>query len=107
MPLVFRLSVRVVISETAGTGKSLVVRRLSERLHDLHNNDVVTRYLREMGSDLPLCISVPVYGPAVNQSAIVDTLLPHLIAPDLPLSRIFHIDVHPSVGIFLDAVYKE
>ena len=92
---------RVVSSERAGSGKSLVVRRLSESLLEIANNCVVTSYLRDMGEDLPVCISVPIYGPTVDQCAVVESLLPHLIVPDLPLSRIFHLDVHPSVIIVL------
>ena len=75
----------------------MVVRRLSEKLLELTNNDTVMRYLRDMEADVPLCITVPIYGPAVDQSAVVESLLPHMIVPDLPLSRIFHFDVHPSV----------
>ena len=94
----YRLSVRVVSSERAGCGKSLMVRRLSESLVQLTmNNDNVLSYLKDMKPDVPLCISVPIYGPAVDQCSVVESLLPHMIVPDLPPSRIFHIDVHPSV----------
>ena len=99
--MLYRLSVRVVSSERAGSGKSLVVRRLSESLLELANNCVVTSYPRDMEADEPLCISVPIYGPAVDQCVVVESLLPHVILPDLPLSRIFHLDVHPSVIIAL------
>ena len=75
-----------------------MVRRLSENLLELPNNDVVMRYLKDMDADVPLCITVPIYGPAVDQCSVVESLLPRMIAPDLPLSRIFHLDVHPSVG---------
>ena len=98
---------RVVSSERAGCGKSLVVRRLSESLVQLGNNDEVLSYLRDMEADVPLCISVPIYGPAVDQCSVVESLLPHMIVPDLPLSRIFHLDVHPSVlNAFLDNMFK-
>ena len=100
----YRLSVRVVSSERAGCGKSLVVRRLSESLVQLGNNDGVLSYLRDMEADVPLCISVPIYGPAVDQCSVVESLLPHMIVPDLPLSRIFHLDVHPSV---LNAFFRQ
>ena len=99
--ILYRLSVRVVSSEKAGSGKSLVVRRLSESLLEIANNSIVTGYLRDMEADVPMCISVPIYGPTVDQCAVVESLLPHLIVPDLPLSRIFHLDVHPSVIIVL------
>ena len=90
----YRLAVRVLSSERAGAGKSLVVYRLSQSLHGLKNNETVMDYLR----DAPLCITVPIYGPFVHQYAIAESLLPHTIIPDLPLSRVFHLDVHPSVG---------
>ena len=100
----YRLSVRVVSSERAGCGKSLVVQRLRERLVQLGDNDAVLSYLRDGEADVPLCISVPIYGPAVDQCSVVESLLPHMIVPDLPLSRIFHLDVHPSV---LNAFFRQ
>lgn len=57
-------------------------------------------YLRDMNTDMPLCINVPIYGPIIHQSAVVESLLHHTVAPDLPVSRIFHFDVHPSVNFF-------
>ena len=75
-----------------------MVRRLSENVLKLPNNDVVMRYLKDLDEDVPLCITVPIYGPAVDQCSVVESLLPRMIAPDLPLSRLFHLDVQPSVG---------
>ena len=104
----YRLSVRVVSSERAGCGKTLVVRRLSESLVQLGVNDAVLSYLRDREADVPLCISVPIYGPAVDQCSVVESLLPYMVVPDLPISRIFHLDVHPSVlnAFFLDNMLK-
>jgi len=90
--------VRVVSSERAGAGKSLVVCRLSQSLAGLKNNETVMDYLRDMEADVQLCITVPIYGPFVHQYSIAESLLRHTIVPDLPLSRVFHLDVHPSVG---------
>ena len=92
---------RVLSSEGAGAGKSLVVCRLSQSLPGLRNNETVMNYLRDMEADEPLCITVPIYGPFLHQYAIAESLLPHMIIPDLPLSRVFHLDVHPSVGEYL------
>ena len=92
---------RVLSSEGAGAGKSLVVCRLNQSLPGLKNNETVMDYLRDMEADVPLCITVPIYGPFVHQDAIAESLLPHTIIPDLPLSRVFHLDVHPSVGDFV------
>lgn len=96
-----RLAVRVLSSKGAGAGKSLLVCRLSQSLPGLKNNETVIDYLRDMEADVPLCITVPIYGPFVHQDAIAESLLPHTIIPDLPLSRVFHLDVHPSVGEYL------
>ena len=98
IPFLYRLAVRVLSSERAGAGKSLVVCRLRDSLPGLKNNETVMDYLRDMEADVPLCITVPIYGPFVHQYTIAESLLPHTIVPDLPLSRVFHLDVHPSVG---------
>ena len=89
---------RVFSSERAGSGKTLAVQRLHQNVRQLTNNDVVIRCLEDTDTDVQLCIAIPIYGPAVNQCSVVKSFLPHMVAPDLPLSRIFHIDVHPSVG---------
>ena len=86
-------------SERAGSGKSLAVCRLSQRLSELQNNETVMD-LRGINIDVPLCINVPIYGPIIHQSAVVESLLHHTVAPDLPVSRVFHVDVHPSVNFF-------
>ncbi|XP_022783821.1 E3 ubiquitin-protein ligase rnf213-alpha-like [Stylophora pistillata] len=98
------LAVRVMSSERAGSGKSLAVCRLSQRLCGLQNNETVMDYLRDMDTDVPLCINVPIYGPNVHQSVVIESLVHHTIAPDLPISRIFHFDVHPSVRTGLDTL---
>ena len=53
-------------------------------------------YFEDKDTDVQL--TIPIYGPSVNQCSVVEAFLPHMVAPDLPLSRIFHLDVHPSVG---------
>ncbi|KAJ7355098.1 hypothetical protein OS493_027887, partial [Desmophyllum pertusum] len=93
------LAVRVLSSERAGSGKSLAVSRLSDK-----NNDAMKDYLEDMEADVPIYISVPIYGPLVDQCAIAQSLLPHIVLPDLPLSRIFHLDVHSSVTGGLDTL---
>ncbi|XP_067056125.1 E3 ubiquitin-protein ligase rnf213-alpha-like isoform X2 [Acropora muricata] len=99
-----KMSVRVFSSERAGSGKTLAVHRLNQNLRQLRNNDVVIRYSEGKETDLPLCIAIPIYGPAVNHCSVVESFLPHMVPPDQPLSRIFHIDVHPSVTNDLDTL---
>ncbi|KAK2555497.1 E3 ubiquitin-protein ligase rnf213-alpha [Acropora cervicornis] len=99
-----KVSVRVFSSERAGSGKTLAVHRLHQNVRQLTNNDVVIRYLDDTDTDVQLCIAIPIYGPEVKQSSVVESFLPHMVAPDLPLSRIFHLDVHPSVTSGLDTL---
>ena len=87
------LSVRVVQSSRAGMGKSLIVKHLAERLARLPNN----KKLRE-GLVLSLCPTIPVHGIAVNGDRVTRTLLTHAVKKDIPVSRIFHLDVSQSVS---------
>ena len=87
---------RVFSSERAGSGKTLAVHRLNQNLRQLPNNDVVIPHFEDKDTDVQL--TIPIYGPSVNQCSVVEAFLPHMFAPDLPLSRMFHLDVHPSVG---------
>ena len=95
----FRMSVRFIVSERSGCGKGLMVRRLSQPLESFLNNDIVTRQLKALGRDSPLCITVPIHGKMVDKSAVVEALNPHAVLPNIPLSRIYHQDIYPSVGI--------
>lgn len=88
------MSVRVVFSERAGSGKSLVVRRLCEKLLELQRSALETDDSLEAVENL--CVRIPVYGSVVDQCAVTESLL-HMTRPDWPFSRIFHLDVHPSV----------
>ena len=93
------MSVRVVSSDRSGCGKSLVVRRLSQQLEVFLNNDIVSRDLRTLDAEKPLCVTVPIHGKTVDQSAVVEALIPHALTANVPLSRIFHLDISPSVGV--------
>ena len=98
LDLFFRMSVRFIVSERSGCGKGLMVRRLSQPLESFLNNEIVTRQLKALGRDSPLCITVPIHGKMVDKSAVVEALNPHAVLPNIPLSRIFHLDISPSVG---------
>ena len=93
----FRLSVRVVSSQRGGLGKTLFVRRLTEQLPNLVNNDMVMTNLRRKDSKTFLHVTVPLHGNSTDSSMLVDALLPHAVKANVPLSRIFHLDVSPSV----------
>ena len=96
MFIFFRLSVRVVSSHRGGLGKTLFVRRLTEQLPNL-NNDMVMENLRRQVSKTFLHVTVPLHGNSIDPSMLVDALLPHAVKANVPLSRIFHLDVSPSV----------
>ena len=97
MLIFFRLSVRVVSSHRGGLGKTLFVHRLREQLPNLVNNDMVMTNLRRQGSKTFLHVTVPLHGNSTDSSMLVDALLPHAVKANVPLSRIFHLDVSPSV----------
>ena len=92
-----RLSVRVVSSHRGGLGKTLFVRRLTEQLPNLVNNDMVLTNLRRKDSKTFLHVTVPLHGNSTDSSMLVDALLPNAVKANVPLSRIFHLDVSPSV----------
>ena len=91
--LVLRLCVRVVTSKRGGLGKTLYVRRLTDQLQNLVNNDMVV--CRDSG--ISLHVTVPLHGNSTDSSMLVDSLLPHATRANVPLSRVFHLDVAPSV----------
>jgi hypothetical protein len=92
-----RLAVRVVSSDRAGVGKSLLVSRLSEQLSKLENNCKVKESIED--SQVKLTVTVPLHRALVDTCAILDALWQNPVKADLPVSRIIHLDVSPSVTI--------
>lgn len=90
---VSRLCVRVVSSSRGGLGKSLFVGRLTDQLTKLVNNDMVLSRCPSTS----LHVTVPLHGNSTDSSMLVDSLLPHGVKANVPLSRVFHLDVAPSV----------
>ena len=75
-------------------GKSLFVKRLAEHLNNLPNN----KKLRE--NLVPsLCATIPVHGLFVDGEYVTRKLLSHDVKSDVPVSRIFHLDISQSVSI--------
>lgn len=95
--ILLRLCVRVVSSKRGGLGKTLFVRRLTDQLPNLVNNDMVVTNLRRHDSNVALHVTVPLHGNSTDSSMLVDSLLPHAVRANVPLSRVFHLDVSPSV----------
>ena len=93
-----RLCVRVVSSKRGGLGKTLFVRRLTDQLPNLVNNDMVLTNLRTHDSNVALHVTVPLHGNSTDSSMLVDSLLPHAVRANVPLSRVFHLDISPSVS---------
>ena len=103
-----RLCVRVVSSHRGGLGKTLFVRRLTEQLPNLANNDMVMTNLRRKDSNNTfLHVTVPLHGNSTDSSMLVEALLPHAVKVNVPLSRIFHLDVSPSVRNLMHLSLKE
>ncbi len=84
----------MVQSSRAGMGKSLIVRRLADQLNNLPNN----KKLRD-GLVSSLCPTIPVHGISVDSDRVTRTLLSHDVKRDVPVSRIFHLDMSQSVGL--------
>ena len=78
-------------------GKTLFVRRLTDQLPNLVNNDMVLTNMRMDNSNVDLHVTVPLHGNSTDSSMLVDSLLPHAVRANVPLSRVFHLDVSPSV----------
>ena len=78
-------------------GKTLFVRRLTDQLPNLVNNDMVLTNARMRDAKVALYVTVPLHGNSTDSSMLVDSLLPHAERANVPLSRVFHLDVSPSV----------
>ncbi|XP_077862841.1 E3 ubiquitin-protein ligase rnf213-alpha-like, partial [Saccoglossus kowalevskii] len=77
--------VQVLISERAGVGKSLAVRRLTERLIEVH------KPMKDA------CVTVPLAEKKVDVNAIVSVLGDYITKPVRPDPKIFHLDITPAV----------
>ena len=75
-------------------GKSLFVEHLANELENLSNN-------KKLRKDLvpSLCATIPVHGVSVDRDCVTRALLSHAVKRDLPVSRIFHLDMSQSVSI--------
>ncbi|XP_077980162.1 E3 ubiquitin-protein ligase rnf213-alpha-like [Glandiceps talaboti] len=82
-----RCPVQLITSTRAGVGKSLHVKRLSQKLH-------ARRTLRRGGYILE---TMPLAEKRVNQDALVSTLIRHITTPENPVPGIFHLDITPAV----------
>jgi len=89
--------VRVVSSDRAGVGKTLVVSRLCEKLMRLPNNAQMSKLKKP---SVQLSVVVPLHGRVADTQQILDALWQHPVESNLPVSRIIHLDVSPSVSQF-------
>ncbi|CAH3163087.1 unnamed protein product, partial [Porites evermanni] len=99
------LNVRLVTSTDSGVGKSLVVQGLAEQVSNLPNNLLISEEMEEQNQDpLPVCVTIPLHDERAGVADITDFFLPHAIHPDVPLSRIFHLDSSCKVIPDLDTL---
>ncbi|XP_028416584.1 E3 ubiquitin-protein ligase rnf213-alpha-like [Dendronephthya gigantea] len=94
-----KLSVRVIQSSRAGMGKSLFIKHLAEQLENLPSN----KKLRK-GLVPSLCATIPVHGISVDSDCVTREFLSHAVKRDIPVSRIFHLDMSQSVVKGLDNI---
>jgi len=83
-----RCCVRVIKSHRAGVGKTLKVRRLADQLQQT---------AAESQHKGPLVVSIPLHCRTIDQSAVLQRLLQHTLAPEEYVPRIFHIDIAHEV----------
>jgi hypothetical protein len=74
-------------------GKSLIAKHLAEQLTNLPNNKKLRKGLMPS-----LCPTIPVHGIYVDDDRVTSTLLSHAVKRDIPVSRIFHLDMSQSVS---------
>jgi hypothetical protein len=74
-------------------GKSLIAKHLAEQLTNLPNNKKLLKGLMPS-----LCPTIPVHGIYVDGDRVTSTLLSHAVKRDIPVSRIFHLDMSQSVS---------
>ena len=74
-------------------GKSLAVKHLVNQVIALPNN----KKLRK-GLVSSLSPTIPVHGISVDSDRVTCTLLSHAVERDVPVSRIFHLDMSQSVS---------
>ena len=75
-------------------GKSLFIEQLAEQLNDLPSNKKLRKNLVPS-----LCATIPVHGVLVDADWVIDKLLSHDVKSDIPVSRIFHLDISQSVSM--------
>jgi len=76
-----RSSVRVVASDLSGMGKSLYVKRLSQKLRTTQSH-----------------VIVPIHGPVVNADTVMASLCKHIPDYSAPPAQIIHLDIASSVS---------
>ena len=94
--MTIRCTVRVIQSERTGMGKSLYVKRMTERLKERFKIPVT----------YPLCVTIPIHGPNVDFDEVMKSLLHHA-NPVEPLPQIFHFDVAPSKNICIIIIFSQ
>ena len=96
----FSFNVHVVTSNHHGVGKSLVVQRLTEQVSNLQNNRLITDKMKSQDEEPPpLCVTIPFHDKHARVADVVGFFLPHVLHSDIPLSRIFHMDLSATVRI--------
>ena len=92
------LNVLVVSSANPGVGKTLFVQRLAKQVEDLPNNVIMAERLKDQNCEPPpLCATIPFNDKKGSVFDAVGFFLPHTLPPDLPFSRIFHLDCSCTV----------
>ncbi|WAR16707.1 R213A-like protein, partial [Mya arenaria] len=84
---------RIVLSERAGVGKSLFVKRVEEKLRFHVARQEQTTFER---------VTVPLQERSVNMEYVTQSLLKHATEPEIKTARLFHIDISHEVQEGID-----
>ena len=82
----FRSCVRVVKCNRSGMGKSLYIQRLAEDLKERLEQTEVS------------CVTIPLHGPVITPDTVLELFQNHFKKPSC---YIYHIDIAPSVSMFV------
>ena len=96
-----RSTVRVVKSNTSGTGKSLYIQRVGSQLNEIvKKSDAASRQLSS-SVDTEMIVTISMQGTSVNQDEVVKALLPFEKKREEAFPRIYHFDIAATVSIIL------
>ena len=95
--LLYSSTVRIIKSHTAGTGKSLLITRIGEKLQSLiQQSNLATKQVNS-SVDTEVIVTTSLQGTGVDQDVVVGELIPYDKKKKEAFPRIYHFDIASSV----------